>query len=423
MKIKLELNLQHIITFLMFINIIYYFIPITNSILNTNIMFLNNIGIFFLTFIDLKHLKMRKKSFVAIISLLILEFIFYFVRRYYQNGIVGIYSILYIFNPILVSIYLFERKEYRCIKFLAYTTLVSLVFTSITTFIGLKQYPDLARVLATITDSQSSTLDYAKKNNIGGFDIVYSMVLAVPLYYYFINNNLKNNIIKLLLKIIIFLLLLLFVIEAQYTTALLLVCSITVISIIIIKFNWKYIILLSLIFLLSFDVISIRLSKMISNISDNIDSQVISLRLDELASTLSNGKTSGQDISERSDAYEKSIDIFKENVVTGCWYNDEVYPGGHSTILDTLAMSGIVIFTVIIICFYNIVGCLFFNITIEQVKKSQFLVLLTYLIFAVLNPAFSGSFFSVLFITTIGISMDKYIQKKLEDSYEGNLVM
>lgn len=48
MKIKLKLNLQHIITFLMFINIIYYFIPITNSILNTNIMFLNNIGIFFL---------------------------------------------------------------------------------------------------------------------------------------------------------------------------------------------------------------------------------------------------------------------------------------------------------------------------------------------------------------------------------------
>ena len=72
MKIKLKLNLQHIITFLMFINIIYYFIPITNSILNTNIMFLNNIGIFFLTFIDLKHVKMRKKSFVAIISLLIL---------------------------------------------------------------------------------------------------------------------------------------------------------------------------------------------------------------------------------------------------------------------------------------------------------------------------------------------------------------
>lgn len=423
MKIKLKLNLQHIITFLMFINIIYYFIPITNSILNTNIMFLNNIGIFFLTFIDLKHVKMRNKSFVAIISLLILEFIFYFVRRYYQNGIVGIYSILYIFNPILVTIYLFERKEYQCIKFLAYTTLISLVFTSITTFIGLKQYPDLARVLATITDSQSSTLDYAKKNNIGGFDIVYSMVLAVPLYYYFINNNLKNNIIKLLLKIITFLLLLLFVIEAQYTTALLLVCSITVISIMIIKFNWKYIILLSLIFLLSFDVISIRLSKMVSNISDNIDSQVISLRLDELASTLNSGKTSGQDISERSDAYEKSIDIFKENVVTGCWYNDEVYPGGHSTILDTLAMSGIVIFIVIIICFYNIVGCLFFNITIEQVKKSQFLVLLTYLIFATLNPAFSGSFFSVLFITTIGISMDKHMQKKWEDSYEGNMVM
>ena len=92
-------------------------------------------------------------------------------------------------------------------------------------------------------------------------------------------------------------------------------------------------------------------------------------------------------------------------------------------ILDTLAMSGIVIFIIIIICFYNIVKYLFFNIAIEQVKKSQFLVLLTYLIFATLNPAFSGSFFSVLFITTIGISMDKHMQKKWEDSYEGNMVM
>ena len=69
----------------------------------------------------------------------------------------------------------------------------------------------------------------------------------------------------------------------------------------------------------------------------NIESQSISQRLNELSKTLEGKSVSGEDITERGNAYGKSIDAFVEHPISGTWVTSDNMKklGGHSTILDS----------------------------------------------------------------------------------------
>lgn len=407
MKIKLKINISNIITLLMIISCMYYFIPITNIFINSFVMFFINGAILFFILVDLFLSKISKESLITFISLTVIAFIFFVIKSYYKNGILGIYSLLYIFNPILVALYLFEKSRFTNLKYLAFIILFSLAITSFTTFIGLEQNPELARVLATISDSESTVLYDGLSKNIGGYDIVYSLVIATPIIYYLVDFYFQNKKYKFLLKIIIFLFLIIFIIDTQYTTALLMLFVISLLNVIFRKINFKYIIIWGTILLLGYNFIGNNLTKTLYSISDGIDSQIIASRLIELADMIDNGNADGDDISERSDAYEKSILLFKENYLLGNWYNEEILLGGHSTILDTLALGGSLLFLVILFCFTKIVNFLFSSINGDKEKKCMVMVLVCYIILAAINPVISGSFFSIIFITPIGLFISR----------------
>lgn len=97
--------------------------------------------------------------------------------------------------------------------------LLMLVITGITTFTGLTVYPELARDLAAF--SNDNIIGISTRYNIGGYDIVYCVVLAIPLYCLVIEKKVTTGI-KKFLEIFIFIISLIFIVKTQYTTAMLL---------------------------------------------------------------------------------------------------------------------------------------------------------------------------------------------------------
>lgn len=142
-------------------------------------MMLGVLGIlYFMIFIN-SNWKSRKEVFGYLLLICSLGIVFC-VREYYKEGIIGVYSILLVFFPIFLVFFLFNKEKYEMLKKLAVAVLLMLVITGITTFTGLTVYPELARDLAAF--SNDNIIGISTRYNIGGYDIVYCVVLAIPLY-------------------------------------------------------------------------------------------------------------------------------------------------------------------------------------------------------------------------------------------------
>ena len=97
-----------------------------------------------------------------------------------------------LFAPAFITVFFYYKKEYLYLKILAVVSLMSLFVTSITTYSGLSIYPNLARILATISESDSQILQLSIGMNIGGFDLVYSAILCMPIYIILIDRIVKK---------------------------------------------------------------------------------------------------------------------------------------------------------------------------------------------------------------------------------------
>lgn len=398
-KTKISINVYTIIFLLSLIVMSYYFLPITASVLTASMM-LGVLGIlYFMIFIN-SNWKSRKEVFGYLLLICSLGIVFC-VREYYKEGIIGVYSILLVFFPIFLEFFLFNKEKYEMLKKLAVAVLLMLVITGITTFTGLTVYPELARDLAAF--SNDNIIGISTRYNIGGYDIVYCVVLAIPLYCLVIEKKVTTGI-KKFLEIFIFIISLIFIVKTQYTTAMLLEIVSFGMIILIRKFDLKRLGILALLGLIILSVYKGEISNGLIKASYSIESQSISQRLEELAKALDGGKVTGEDMTERGNAYGKSIEAFLEHPVLGTWISsDNIELGGHSTVLDLMAGVGLPGFLLILYTFFYIEKLMLSRVEKEITRKYVGIFLVVYIILAVVNPIISGTFLSVLFIGLPGI--------------------
>ena len=409
-KIKYKCNIYTLACILSIAVMMYYFLPIVTGVISASMMMII-LGVLYCIIFLFSKWQLRKVFLfngLLIISLIIL----FFVRDYYKRGIIGIYAVFLLFAPAFVTVFFYYKKEYLYLKILAVVSLMSLFVTSITTYSGLSIYPNLARILATISESDSQILQLSIGMNIGGFDLVYSAILCMPIYIILIDRIVKNTILNKGIKVMICILEFLLAIKTQYTTAMLLVIFGTILIVCLKKFNIIRICILGVLLYLLLSNSTDKIVVVLNQTADRLDDSAIATRMLELSSSLEGGEASGEDISARSDAYMKSIEEFLNNPITGIWYKEGYQSvGGHSTFLDLLAAGGIVAFICIIYTIASIIRSLVFPLYEEKEKKYIGIFFMNYIILAFLNPLVSGTFFAVLFIIPVGITCEQKILK------------
>lgn len=184
------------------------------------------------------------------------------------------------------------------------------------------------------------------KENVANYYFVY----AIPIIIVAITTVFRKlNIILKILAIAAILILMNFLLKAQYTLALLIV----VIGIILQLFFSIKNVLFKMLFVFVTVLSIFFLPSLLLFISENIESEQVSLRLYELYVFLSSGDASGYNLNGRLILYEKSIIAFFRSPI---WGNRYLGFDGHATFLSVLSDMGLlggIPFFYLVISAYN----------------------------------------------------------------------
>lgn len=322
--------------------IVYSIMPIVSRLISsflTTYFYLLLLLITVASIVFAKGLSSLNKYFSILLPFILWKLLIFLVSR--PSLIEWGYSSLNELAPILFGYIIVYRMNWKNQKFFSIILIAALAVTAITTTIGLQIYPDAARYLATVASSDDPEFILLNMFNIGGYEFIYSIVLAYPLLIY----AYKIKKIPRIVMILSALFMLFFVISAGYTTALLLF----LISSLFFFFNKnispRFVIVL-LICILLFAVIFFPLfSLLFKFLSDHISNEAISERLLVLA----NGREGFEQTDDkRLDLYWMSISSFLKYPLFGSIFTKNVKTGGHSFLLDAIAHYGILGITLLV---------------------------------------------------------------------------
>ena len=213
-------------------------------------------------------------------------------------------------------------------------TLVVYSITAITTIIGCSLYPGASRLI-TDTFQDEAYRSFLKSFNIGDYQFVYTIALATPVLLFFLKYRTGNPILAIL-----FIVLFIYTIySTEFTTALLFSVFSLALAFVPKSYNVKKLLLISgillTIIILSFDYLIVLLQ----DVSEMIQSDVVSQRFVELSEGLSGDTLSEEtDFAVRMDVWQKSWNAFTNNPLWGTYGKG----GGHSLVLDTIGDFGFI---------------------------------------------------------------------------------
>ena len=244
------------------------------------------------------------------------------------------YQALLLILPIIISVDLGREGPFE-INRTSKVLLFALFVTSLTTIVGCRIYPNAARTLATISDSQDELNVLYSFANIGGYTFVYELVLLYPLLIYAYKRGLLSTSMTVILSVVVGLV----AISSEYTTALLLFIISSCLYFVKKDFTIKDAItlaILGIIFIVIFDTV---ISSLLLKLADVIESDAISYRLETLA-----GGSEALEASEdnRILLYGMSLSSFFNSPLWGKMLGASGSIGGHSQILDALGNYGLI---------------------------------------------------------------------------------
>lgn len=271
------------------------------------------------------------KNLYLILPFVVWQLLLYFVTA--ESIVIWGYQAMLACVPILLGVYVLQYRG-REIGFFAKLIFLVFIITIITTIVGLQQYPDAARWLATASSSDESKLILYEWKNIGGYDFVYSVVLLYPLLIFAYKRKKIGLVLSGCISAGIFIML----IFAEYTTALLLFLITTVLFFVKRKLSGKEVGVLIVVAFLLCIVFSKYVSEFLLWLGDTLNNDVFTPRLYALA-----GGQEGLQAAEdnRLLLYTSSINTFMSNPLLGTFMTGGYGTGGHSFILDTLAQFGL----------------------------------------------------------------------------------
>lgn len=263
----------------------------------------------------------------------------------------GYQSMLFILPTIIGYYFLNYRPE--SIKIFAWTLIIALIITTVTTITGLIMFPNASRILATIAESDDpENLKYTWRN-IGGYDFVYTCVLLYPVLILARKLNKIHLVTFLVLTAAIFML----VIASEYTIAFILMVITSVLYFSSKKLNSKHLLIFGIIMFLSLFIFWDVFKNLLLWFASIVNSESISERLTALAG----GITSLENFEDnRLELYRMSLNGFLSSPIFGQILGATTSHGGHSFVLDSLANYGLVGAGTLVLAYRNIYR-FFFN--------------------------------------------------------------
>ena len=332
-------------------------------------------SLYFLYFLTLIRTKDFFVSFSFLLYLLpfILLLVLHLVlgTRIY-GGVATIYfvaSILLLFLPF--SLYYFKdvysEREKAILFFLA---IVFALVGAINTLIVLARYPEASRALATTKG------DIYSKMGAGGFGFSYFLMLFSLLIF----SKLKGTkLINKILGLLFILFLCYTIIKCQYATCvLLLIIGITI----ALLQNAKGIggIIVTSVVLLLVVAILIDSTNVFTWFANQFKgNEILYKRFSDVANIFKTGDIDSMQNS-RSELYMRSINGFLKSPLLGTAGMNELLYGGHSTVLDTLAIYGIVGLSLLIIPFIALFK------KIYKQKQLNWAILVSFVLLSILDP-------------------------------------
>ena len=245
----------------------------------------------------------------------------------------------------LMAAYVLSFKDYKFAKRILMYVLLAFFITCVTTSIGCILFEGASRHMsnADYVEAYKLEVSFYESINIASFTFIYSLVLLVPFILYMIRYYRKGRLFSILLLLIVTVT----VILTEYTTALLL--FFVSFSLYLLPYSRKNSIhpIYYLLILIAVICIVVYLPIALESVSHLFGEQVEE-RLSSMADLLKGeGVSNESDLAQRMDFWKKSIDIFSSNILFGNSQN----VGGHSYILDNLAMYGLLGLLAMVISF------------------------------------------------------------------------
>lgn len=318
--------------------IIYIFFPIVSSGLPKIFRYM----LFFLFFLlpllgDEIYLGGIKTETIGLFLVEMILTLLLYIGKWKGRG-VEFYSFFleqYMFWFPLQVIHFIHHIPLQMRKKLVSLTWLCLIITGVTTIWGNIRYVEISRFLATGRAGKSLFF----RQNIGGYEFVYSSVILLPFLIY----EIKNEKAKRVLYLLCLLMILGIAVITQYATAIILIVLAFAFLIILQTLSPKRLVFVFLIFAIFYYIGTIMLPKWLIAAQDYFH-EVGSVQLEERFGLIYDAffkqETSG-DLLSRQQLYQKSAQAFFENPAFGNLFGGEEI-GGHSEFLDVLGATGIV---------------------------------------------------------------------------------
>ena len=241
------------------------------------------------------------------------------------------YQVLLFLLPACLGFYLVTHLFFA--EMHAVLLIVMISVTSVTTIIGCINYPEASRTLASTATSQDPMAVLYDWNNIGGYSFVYSVVLLYPFVILAFKMKRLHIIFALLLTGLVYYM----VFQAEYTYAMMLLMMSTMLFFvprdIPVK---KYLKTMALIAILVL-IFRVAVAAIVTNIGEMVGNQKM---VDKINALLLGTDAVDNFDDNRDELYLHSLTMFLQHPLFGSLTGGRKITGGHSFILDNLALYG-----------------------------------------------------------------------------------
>ena len=294
-----------------------------------------------------KNYYLQKYFVWAVIYVIVLAFNYFSGDKYFDNINNVVEETCVLLVPAALSYYIITNKKLKLAKWLLFSFMLLIIYSSIATFLVVQIFPDAVRYsvyLLNIGDTQTINLLYGM--GMVTYRFPHAIPAFIPVLVYIIKSKggYKRQRWKMLLRwfaLISLLSLLLLVYLSNATTALLVSMLSLILSFFILGKDNKYNVPLVMVIAVLFLPFVINSDWLVSLLNDvgSILGQDTSFtdRFDDIRFYSQTGNAEG-DLGGRFNKYDISISCFLESPLIG----SDKAPGGHSAVIDRLASLGLV---------------------------------------------------------------------------------
>lgn len=282
---------------------------------------------------SIRNIKFLRPFFLILLLLLINELL---NADSIKSITIAVYITTTFILPGIICFYLISNNYRKTIKLFLIVSAVFILITTLTSIFGLLVDPQASRTLAMGGLSNEQLMAYYKQN-IGGFSFVYMIPIILPMIFVCY----KKKQFNLLLLAIMIIPMIYFVFLAQYTIGIIFLF----LSLLSIHFARNYSLNKFVFITVAAVLILLLIKPVIGDFFYFLGSKDVgvefSIRLNAMGDMLTGHEIASEAYINRENSYMTSLNTFFSSLMLGSHIYWSGNIGGHSFILDILALYGV----------------------------------------------------------------------------------